>query len=152
MTRAAIGIGSNLGDAPAAVRAGIQALARTGVVAAVSSLYRTKPWGRTGQADFCNAVALVDTLLDPRELLHALKRLESELGRVPGERWGPRSIDFDILLYGLERIDEPDLTVPHPRLLERAFALAPLAELDHRYAAALAELPAAERAAVVLQD
>jgi 2-amino-4-hydroxy-6-hydroxymethyldihydropteridine diphosphokinase len=152
MTRVAIGIGSNMGDPPAKVRAAFDALSRLGEVVAKSHLYRSKPWGRLDQPDFCNAVAIVETTLEPRALLDALKALESELGRIPGERWGPRHIDLDILLYGNERIDQPGLHIPHPRLHERAFALLPLAELDPAYAGAAAGLPPEERESVALMS
>ena len=148
MARAGIGIGSNLGDPAANVRAGIDALGEAGTIVARSRLYRTKPWGRTDQPDFCNAAAIVETDLSPRELLNLLKDLERSLGRTQTERWGPRAIDFDILFYDELQIDEPGLQIPHPRLHERAFALVPLAEIDERYAADAAKLPAAERASV----
>ncbi len=134
------------------VRAALRALERVGKVVARSSLYRTQPWGTTGQPAFCNAVALVDTALSPRALLDALKTLERELGRVPGARWGPRVIDLDILAYGEQAVNEPDLTVPHPRLYQRGFALIPLAEVDARYAQAAAGLPPEERESVALMS
>lgn len=152
MTRVAIGIGSNLGDPRANVRAAFDALSQIGEIVARSRLYRSKPWGRTDQPDFCNAVVIVETSLRPRPLLDALKALEAELGRVPGERWGPRLIDLDILLYGDERIDEPNLHVPHPRLYERGFALVPLAEVAPAHAGALAGLPPGERESVALMS
>lgn len=148
MARAGIGLGSNLGDSAANVRAGIDALAEVGAVLAQSRLYRSKPWGRTNQADFCNAAAIVETDLSPRDLLDRMKDLERRLGRTQTERWGPRAIDFDILFYDELRVDEPGLHIPHPRLHERAFALVPLAEIDERFAADVAKLPAAERASV----
>ncbi len=148
MARAGIGLGSNLGDPAANVRAGIDALAELGAVTATSRLYRTKPWGRTDQPDFCNAAAIVETILSPRELLRAIKELERRLGRKESERWGPRAIDFDILFYDDVQLDEPGLHIPHARLRERAFALVPLAEIDDRYAADAAKLPPAERASV----
>lgn len=148
MTRAAIGVGSNLGDSAANVRTALAALESVGRVAAVSRLYRTTPWGKRDQPDFCNAAAIVETDLGPRALLERLKDLERELGRIPGERWGPRSIDLDILTYGGERICEPGLEIPHPQLRERAFALVPLSEIDPAYEAEAAALPQAERAGV----
>jgi len=148
MARAGIGVGSNLGDPAANVRAGIDALAEAGTIVARSRLYRTKPWGRAGQPDFFNAAAILETDLSPRELLSRMKDLELRLGRTQTERWGPRVIDFDILFYDELRIDEPGLQIPHPRLQERAFALVPLAEIDERYAADAAKLPPAERASV----
>ncbi len=148
MPRAGIGLGSNLGDPAANVRAGIDALGEVGTVTASSRLYRTKPWGRTDQPDFCNAAAIVETELSPRDLLQRIKELERTLGRKESERWGPRAIDFDILFYDELQLNEPGLQIPHPRLRERAFALVPLAEIDERYAADAANLPAAERASV----
>ncbi len=149
MPVAAIGIGSNVGDAEANVRRAFERLAETGAVLARSALYRTAPWGVTGQAPFVNAAVLVDTALDPPALLASLKRFEAEAGRAPTARWGPRVLDLDILAYGDTRVDGPDLTIPHPRLHERAFALVPLAEIDPRYAELLAALPPGERAGVV---
>jgi 2-amino-4-hydroxy-6-hydroxymethyldihydropteridine diphosphokinase len=146
--RTAIGLGSNLGDAAANVEAGILALAAFGRVEARSSLYRSAPWGEVAQPDFVNAAALLVTELTPRALLAALKACEGELGRVASYRWGPRSIDLDILTYGDLRIDEPDLTVPHARLFERAFALAPLAEIEPAFAAAYEALSPGDRASV----
>ena len=152
MTRVAIGVGSNLGDPPLNVRTAFDALEQIGEVVARSHLYRSKPWGKTDQPDFCNAVAIVDTALQPGPLLGALKALEAQLGRVPGERWGPRLIDLDILTYGDRQIDEPGLRVPHPRLHERGFALVPLAEVDPAYTASLAGLPPGERESVALMS
>ena len=98
---------------------------------AVSVLRETDPVGVTEQPSFLNGAASIDTTLTPRELLDALLRVERQLGRVrDGARWGPRTIDLDLLLYGDEAVDEPGLCVPHPRLAERRFALEPLAELD----------------------
>ena len=104
MTRAAIGLGANLGDAAATLREAIAALARLPATELLraSRLYRTPAWGRTEQPDFINAVALVETALPPRELLDALLVVERSFGRVrlDGERWGPRTLDLDLLLYG----------------------------------------------------
>lgn len=149
MTVAAIGIGANAGDAAAGVRDAFERLGEIGTVVARSALYRTPPWGVSAQAAFVNAAALVETALPPRALLAALKRIESEAGRVPTVRWGPRVLDLDILAYGDLRVAEPDLVIPHPRLHERAFALVPLAAIDPRYAALRDALPPGERAAVV---
>jgi len=148
MPRANIGIGSNLGDAVANVDRGAAALARLGTVLARSPLYRTTPWGVAGQPDFVNAVVALDTPLGPRALLAALKALETELGRTPGGRWGPRVIDLDILSYGDVAVREPGLEIPHPRLRERAFALIPLADVDPAFAGAAAALPDAARTSV----
>jgi 2-amino-4-hydroxy-6-hydroxymethyldihydropteridine diphosphokinase len=96
-----------------------------------SRLYRTPAWGNTAQPDFVNAAALLQTQLDVRDLLDALLDIERRFGRDrgEGERWGPRTLDLDLLLYDDATIDEPGLRVPHPHLLERAFALLPLAEI-----------------------
>jgi 2-amino-4-hydroxy-6-hydroxymethyldihydropteridine diphosphokinase len=126
MTRAYVGLGANLGDREATIRA---ALAELPGLVAVSELRETDPVGVVDQPAFLNGAAALDTDLSPRELLDALLSIERELGRERRERWGPRTIDLDLLLYGEERIDEPGLTVPHPRLHERRFALEPLAEL-----------------------
>jgi len=130
--RAYVGLGANLGDREATLRRAVTVLAgRPGVeIVAVSSLRETDPVGVVGQPPFLNGAAAVDTTLSPRELLAELLAVEQELGRVRRERWGPRTIDLDLLLYGDEVVDEPGLTVPHPLLHERAFALEPLAELD----------------------
>lgn len=152
MPRAAIGIGSNLGDPAANVRFAFDALSAAGRVLARSRIYRSKPWGVTEQPEFRNAVAIVETGLEPLALLKCLKDLEAAMGRVPGERWGPRTIDLDILTYGAERVDLPELTVPHARLFERAFALVPLAEVDASYKAAIEGLPREERESVALMS
>lgn len=149
MTVAAIGLGSNDGDAAAHVRDAVARLAEVGAVVARSALYSSPPWGVTDQAPFVNAAALVETALSPRELLAALKRIEREAGRVATYRWGPRVLDLDILAYGDERVEEPDLVIPHARLHERAFALVPLASIDPRFADQRDALPPGERAAVV---
>ena len=149
MTLAAIGIGSNAGDATANVCRAFERLGEVGTVVACSRLYHTRPWGVTHQAPFVNAAALVGTELAPRALLGELKRIEAEEGRVPTFRWGPRLLDLDILTYGDVRLDEPGLVIPHARLHERAFALVPLAEIDPRYAGLRDALPRGERAAVV---
>ena len=149
MTVAAIGIGSNAGDARARVRDAFDRLAELGTVVARSPLYRTEPWGVRDQPAFVNAAASLDTVLAPRALLGELKRIEDEAGRVPTYRWGPRVLDLDILTYGELQVDEPDLVIPHARLRERAFALVPLAEIDPRYAELRDALPPGERAGVV---
>jgi 2-amino-4-hydroxy-6-hydroxymethyldihydropteridine diphosphokinase len=134
VSRAYIGVGSNLGDPIANVRDAIAALGEIGSVERTSSLYRTKPWGKTDQPDFINAVASIETGLHPRALLGALKEIEGRLGRVPAERWGPRAIDLDLLSYDDLRVEEEALTIPHARMLERAFVLVPLAEIDASFA------------------
>jgi 2-amino-4-hydroxy-6-hydroxymethyldihydropteridine diphosphokinase len=149
MPVAAIGIGSNEGDAEAHVRRAFERLAELGRVQAHSSLYRTAPWGVTEQAAFVNAAALVDTALDPHALLAALKRIETDEGRVTTFRWGPRALDLDILAFDGVHLTGPELTIPHARLHERAFALVPLAEIAPRYAALRDALPPGELGGVV---
>lgn len=148
MALAAIGLGSNLGDPRANVERAIVALGGLGTLTARSSLYGSAPWGVADQPAFVNAAVLLETALSPAALLAELKRLEAELGRTPTYRWGPRVLDLDILTYGDLRIAEPDLVVPHPRLAERAFALAPLAEIDPAYRTDLERLSPAARAEV----
>ena len=129
MTIAYVGLGSNVGDREATIRAAIAAL--PGVVA-VSELRETDPVGVTEQPVFLNGAFALETELSARELLRSLLAVERELGRERRERWGPRTIDLDLLLYGGETLDEPGLTVPHPRLHERRFVLEPLAEIAPR--------------------
>jgi 2-amino-4-hydroxy-6-hydroxymethyldihydropteridine diphosphokinase len=126
MTRAYVGLGANLGNREGTIRAAVAQL--PGVVA-VSPLRETDPVGVTDQPQFLNGVAALETELPPRELLDVLLAVERGLGRERRERWGPRTIDLDLLLYGDEVIDEDGLTVPHPRLRERRFVLEPLADL-----------------------
>jgi len=129
VARAHIGLGSNLGDRDAALRGALELLGTE--VVAVSSFRETDPVGYLDQPRFLNAAAALDTELPPRELLARLLEVERELGRTrDGPRYGPRTIDLDLLLYGDLVIDEPGLVVPHPRLAERRFVLEPLAELD----------------------
>jgi 2-amino-4-hydroxy-6-hydroxymethyldihydropteridine diphosphokinase len=126
-----IGLGGNLGDPVDAIRAAIDALQSRGVVAirAVSSFYRTAPWGVVDQPDYANACAIGSTRLAPLDLLDAVKQIERHLGRVETIRWGPRVIDIDILFYGGESLADPRLILPHKELLRRAFVLTPLAEI-----------------------
>jgi|ERR1700693_1009863 len=145
---ARIGIGSNVGDSIGNVRRAFDELTTLGTVAARSSLYRTVPWGVRRQSDFVNAAALLETALAPRLLLAALKEIERRMGREPAERWGPRIIDLDILAYDDLELEEAELVVPHERLFERAFALAPLAEIDPSFRAAFERLPADARESV----
>ena len=134
--RAYMGLGSNLGDREANLRAAVAGLPD---VVAVSPVYESEPAGGPPQDDYLNAVAALDTKLSPRQLLEAARRLEDEAGRVRTVKWGPRTLDVDVLLVDDLYVDEPDLQVPHPRMEERAFVLAPLADLD-------ASLVPAERA------
>lgn len=130
--RAYLGLGSNLGDRAALLQGAVDGLAATARVnvVAVSPVYATDPVGGPEQPEYLNAVVGVDTDLTPRQLLDVAQRLEREAGRVHNERWGPRTLDVDVLLVGDEHVEEPDLVVPHPRLYERAFVMVPLADLD----------------------
>lgn len=148
MTRALLGLGANLGDPVATLHVAKRRLDELGRVTAGSSLYRTPAWGVTEQPPFVNAVVALETGLEPGALLAALKALEADLGRVASFRWGPRAIDLDILDYDGVRRDDPALTIPHPRLLERAFVLVPLAEIEPAFAVARDALPAADLAAI----
>jgi 2-amino-4-hydroxy-6-hydroxymethyldihydropteridine diphosphokinase len=133
VTRAYVGLGANLGDRSAMLRAALEQLAaEPGVsLVAVSSVRETDPVGPVDQPRFLNAAAALETELSPRELLDRLLGIERRLGRTrEGPRFGPRTIDLDLLLYGEEWLDEPGLELPHPRLHERLFALEPLFELD----------------------
>ena len=130
MPRIFVGLGSNLGDRERNLREAVERLRKIGVVR-LSTLRDTDPVGVADQPNFLNAVAELSSELPARELLDRLLEIERELGRDRGkeERWGPRTIDLDLLLYGDEVIDEPGLTVPHPHLAERRFVLEPLHEL-----------------------
>ena len=134
MTRSFVGLGANLEDPPAQIERALDLLAaEDGIeLVAVSSLRETDPVGFEDQPRFLNGAAELRTSLSARELLERLLAIERRLGRVRGEgpRFGPRTIDLDLLLYGDERIDEPGLEVPHPRLHERRFVLEPLLDLD----------------------
>jgi 2-amino-4-hydroxy-6-hydroxymethyldihydropteridine diphosphokinase len=130
MPDAWLSLGSNMGDKRANLAAALGALERAGVaVVARSGDYRTPPWGPIAQDWFVNACAAVRTALPPRELLRLCLSVERDMGRIRAERWGPRLIDIDILAYEGVAQEAPDLTLPHPRLLERAFVLVPLAEI-----------------------
>ncbi len=125
-----LSLGANLGDRLANLRLALTRLQTLARLEEVSSLYETQPQGVSDQPLFLNAVCRVSTGLEPQALLRFLKNVERETGRQPGgERWGPRPIDLDILLYDDRVLDAPELTVPHPRLAERAFVLVPLCEL-----------------------
>lgn len=127
--RAFLGLGANLGDPPAQIAAALAGLEQRGVrVLRRSSLYRTAPLGPP-QPDFVNAVAEIETALEPAALLAAVFEVEGSLGRQRRVRWGPRTIDVDILLYGERTVRAPGLEIPHPGLTERAFVLVPLAEV-----------------------
>ncbi|WP_018148860.1 2-amino-4-hydroxy-6-hydroxymethyldihydropteridine diphosphokinase [Henriciella marina] len=131
MTRSALAFGSNLGDSAGMIGRAVDALDAMSAISvtARSSLYATPPWGVEDQPDFVNACALVETGLAPLDLLTACKDLEVALGRVPGARWGPRLIDIDVLWMEGVSLESERLTLPHPRMTERAFVLVPLAEI-----------------------
>jgi 2-amino-4-hydroxy-6-hydroxymethyldihydropteridine diphosphokinase len=132
VTRAYLGIGSNLGERLTYLQLAVDELAAAdGVtVVGVSPVYETAPVGGPEQPDYLNAVVAVDTALTPHELLRVAHGIEADAERVRTVRWGPRTLDVDVLLVGDERVDDPDLVVPHPRMAERAFVVVPLADLD----------------------
>lgn len=131
MTIAHLALGSNLGDRLAFLQGAVTALATTtGItVTAVSRVYETAPVGGPEQGPYLNAVVAIDTQLQAAELLAVARRIEGGADRTRGERWGARTLDLDILLVGDEQVDSRDLTVPHPRLWQRGFVLAPLADV-----------------------
>ncbi|MCZ2152488.1 MAG: 2-amino-4-hydroxy-6-hydroxymethyldihydropteridine diphosphokinase [Bryobacterales bacterium] len=124
-----LGLGSNLGDKAAQLYEAVHRLAGLGEIEALSSLYRTEPVGYAAQDWFLNAALCLRTSLSPRQLLEAALEIERDMGRIRVFRNGPRTIDIDLLLWGETLIEEPGLTIPHPRLTERAFVLYPLAEI-----------------------
>lgn len=126
-----LGLGSNLGKREEMLREALERLnRREGIqIDRVSDIYETDPVGYTDQPPFLNLVCKIRTALSPHELLDTVLEIERELGRERLIRWGPRTVDIDVLLYGSEHIDTPDLSVPHPRLMERAFVLVPLADV-----------------------
>lgn len=129
-----LGLGSNLQQPVAQIETALKELAAIESIhlLKVSSFYRTPPWGDKHQDDFINAVAWIETDLDPVALLASLQSIENRMGRQrsSGRRWGPRLIDIDMLLYGDQQYHLDELEVPHPRMHERAFVLIPLSELD----------------------
>jgi len=124
-----LGLGTNLGDRQANLQKAVDELPPQVIVLRTSSIYESEPWGFSDQPAFLNQVLEVETGLPPGGLLEYLKQIEMKMGRQPTFRYGPRLIDIDILFYGDQVIDLPDLAIPHPRLPERAFMLVPLAEL-----------------------
>lgn len=129
--RAYLGLGGNLGDPQTSMAMALRRIDRdtATTVSAVSPLYRTPPWGKLDQPDFLNACAAVETSRSPRCLLQLCLATERSLKRVRGERWGPRVIDIDILLFGDDEVSEEGLQIPHPQMTKRAFVLIPLAAL-----------------------
>jgi 2-amino-4-hydroxy-6-hydroxymethyldihydropteridine diphosphokinase len=130
VTPAFIGLGSNLGDARATLAGAVAALADLGEVVGVSPLYETDPIGYLDQPPFLNAAVRLDTALEPLELLDAVLAIEARFGRERSVRFGPRTLDLDLLVYPGVACESERLTLPHPRLAEREFALRPLADLD----------------------
>lgn len=130
VTGATLGLGGNLGDPALAMASALRALdARADCrVVSVSRLYRTPPWGKTDQSFFYNCCAGLDTTMSPAALLDACLGIEREMKRVRVERWGPRTLDIDILTYGDIESPAPELEIPHPRMTERGFVLLPLAD------------------------
>jgi 2-amino-4-hydroxy-6-hydroxymethyldihydropteridine diphosphokinase len=130
MIDVAIALGSNLGDSLAILEAALITLDEHADITLVSrsSWYKTRPIGPP-QPDYLNGCALLQTTLEPLPLLEQLLAIERRFGRQRGERWGPRSLDLDVLLYGDQRVDTERLQIPHPRMRERAFVLVPLAEI-----------------------
>ena len=125
-----LAIGSNIGNRKDNLRAALALIHKEiGKIARESHLYETEPWGNTAQDPFINQVVMANTTLDPRDLLTALSRIERELGRDRGEKWGPRVIDIDILFYGKRIIRDKGLEIPHPELHKRNFVLVPLMEI-----------------------
>jgi 2-amino-4-hydroxy-6-hydroxymethyldihydropteridine diphosphokinase len=130
--RCYIGLGSNQGDSGAIIEEALEQInASEGIeITGVAPLYRTAPQGYLEQDDFINTVAEINTTLSPLALLSALQQIETDLGRVRTVRWGPRTVDLDLLLYGDDTINLPQLQVPHPRMHQRAFVMVPLADLN----------------------
>lgn len=153
MSRAYLALGSNLGDRAARLQAALEELGATdGVrVTAVSHVYETDPVGGPEQGPFLNAVVAVETGLDARALLALAQRCEASAGRVRAERWGPRTLDVDVLLVDGETVDEEDLTVPHPRMAERDFVLAPLRDVAPELVGPERDWDGVRRAAVALR-
>jgi len=152
-TTAYLGLGANLGDRLGNLRQALDILGsnpRVNVVD-ISSVYETEPWGPVEQPSYLNLAVKITTTLDPAALLATAKAIEQDLGRIPTVRYGPRSIDVDILLYGDLVIDwsEPDLQIPHPRMSERAFVLVPLAEIAGEIVHPASNSPIADLAASV---
>jgi len=129
MARAYLSIGSNQGGRVENCTIAVAKLAHKVKVLSVSAVYETGPWGKTDQPDFMNVAVEVETQLGPHELLETCKRIEDIMGRTPGERWGPRIIDLDILLYEDRMMEDEYLVLPHPRMHERRFVLQPLSDI-----------------------
>jgi 2-amino-4-hydroxy-6-hydroxymethyldihydropteridine diphosphokinase len=125
-----LGIGSNVGRREDNCLRAISFLEKNGLkITKRSALYETEPWGVKDQPEFINMAVEAETDVSPRELLSLIKKIESEMGRLPGKKWGPRVIDIDILLYDMLIMNEDELIIPHPLMHERMFVLAPLSEI-----------------------
>ena len=129
MNHTLIALGGNLGDVQATLQAALERVEKLGRVTRKSSLYQTAPWGKLEQPDFLNAVLELKTALEPEDLLKALLEIEGQFGRKRSERWGPRVLDLDVLSFASRVLESANLTLPHPRMLERAFVLVPLLEI-----------------------
>jgi 2-amino-4-hydroxy-6-hydroxymethyldihydropteridine diphosphokinase len=157
VVEASLGLGGNIGDVAGSFIDALRRLSQAPGVSLrrASAIYRTPPWGKLDQPSFLNMAALVETNLSARALLALCLEIEQKMGRRRLERWGPRTLDIDILTYGDSRIDEPDLKAPHPRIAERAFVLAPLAEIAPNFRIADQEisrlLALADRAGVEVE-
>ena|ERR1035437_9196134 len=143
MTRIYLSLGSNLGDRAAHLHKALDELGDFVSIRQVSRIYETAPVGVTDQPDFLNLAVEADTGLKPDQLLAGLKSIERKVGRVPGRRWGPRVVDIDILLYGSEQLETPQLTLPHPQMTNRAFVLIPLAEIAPNLKHPISDVPVA---------
>jgi 2-amino-4-hydroxy-6-hydroxymethyldihydropteridine diphosphokinase len=154
VTRVYLALGSNLGERLAYLQGAVDALRATDMVrlVAVSRVYETDPIGGPEQGAYLNAVVAIDTDLAPRVVLGLAQLLEERAARVRDEHWGPRTLDVDVLLYGDMRIDEDDLTIPHPRMWERGFVLAPLRDVAPDLVDAAASWPGVREAAVELRS
>ena len=152
MSRAYLALGSNLGDRATHLQSAVDRLdAADGVdVVEVSRVYETEPIGGPPQDRYLNAVLAIETELDPYALLALAQRIERDAQRVRAERWGPRTLDVDVLLYDDVRLDDPDLTLPHPRIWERGFVLAPLRDVAPALVDAAASWEGVREAAVTL--
>lgn len=131
MVRAFLILGSNLGDRPAHIeKAGSLIKKKVGKIVAISSVYQTAAWGRTEQSAFLNQVLGVETKLTAEQLLIEVLAIEKSQGRIQGEKWGPRTLDIDILFYGDLVMNLPELTIPHPEIANRKFVLEPMLEVE----------------------
>jgi 2-amino-4-hydroxy-6-hydroxymethyldihydropteridine diphosphokinase len=152
MTVVHLAFGTNLGHRRLNIERSLRALKPGVILDAVSGLYETAPLYVAEQPPFLNAAARGETALSPLDLLHFIKELERELGRVPTERYGPRLIDIDILFYGEQQVDLPFLTIPHPRIAEREFVLRPLNDIAADFVHPVLRKTAAELLAAIEHD